>query len=113
MPTTSVDGWDAAIAGVIHISNAVENGLEGVIKDVAEIVVDKAQMLAPVRSGALRASIMVLDTAEDYAIVGALAPYAGFVEFGTSRMGAQPFMRPALAFVEQIFSKELFEAIEV
>lgn len=37
--------------------------------------------------------------------LGATAPYAGYVEFGTRRMGAQPYLRPAIdAFTSDMIS---------
>ena len=53
-----------------------------------------------VRTGRLRGSItLVLD--EDYigpyVDVGTNVEYAAFVELGTYRMGARPYLRPALA----------------
>lgn len=54
-----------------------------------------------VRSGRLRASItgVVLEDPAFglYASVGSNVFYAPFVEFGTQRMDARPFLRPALA----------------
>lgn len=72
----------------------VQQGLE----DCAEALVGHAQGYCPVRTGALRDSI-------DYEIVDDRnvairagsdeAYYAAYVEFGTSRNVAQPFLRPA------------------
>lgn len=58
-----------------------------------------AQRLAPVDTGFLRSSIGVEITRSAAgavtAIVAPTADYAGFVELGTSRAPAQPFMQPA------------------
>jgi len=56
----------------------------------AREVQDSAQAKVPVDTGALQASIQALP---DRVIVG--ATYAPFVEFGTSNMAAQPYLRPA------------------
>ena len=59
-----------------------------------------AQANAPVDTGALRASIYY-DTGEsDYGnamvVIGTTIRYGGFVEYGTYKMAAQPYLRPAL-----------------
>lgn len=53
-----------------------------------------------VRTGRLRASItwrLGKDTVGLYADVGSAVLYAPYVELGTSRMAARPYLRPALA----------------
>lgn len=62
-----------------------------------------AKRLCPVDTGRLRASItseVGKDSDGLYAVVGSDVEYAGYVEFGTSRNAAQPYLRPALAEVE-------------
>ena len=58
-----------------------------------------AKRLCPVDTGRLRASIawrMERDWRGLCAIVGTNVSYAAPIEFGTRRMRAQPFLRPAL-----------------
>lgn len=58
-----------------------------------------AKRLCPVDTGRLRASIawrMGRDWRGLYAIVGTNVHYAAYVEFGTRRMRARPYLRPAL-----------------
>lgn len=58
-----------------------------------------AKRLCPVDTGRLRASIthqIAKDGQGLFARVGSNVEYAPFVEFGTSRMAAQPFLRPSL-----------------
>ena len=56
-----------------------------------------ARVLAPVDTGNLRGSIQVrpASAALTEATVGPEAEYGVYVEYGTSRMAAQPYMRPA------------------
>lgn len=52
-----------------------------------------------VRTGLLRSSITWrpgIDAESPYVDVGSAVEYAAFVELGTSRMGARPYLRPAL-----------------
>lgn len=59
-----------------------------------------AKRLCPVDTGRLRASIThALDRDGEglLAVVGTDVEYAAFVELGTSRTRAQPYLRPALS----------------
>ena len=84
--------------------------LDPLLKIAAEAVVRDAQTFVPVDTGALRSSIHI----EPGGVLGykviagsptTLNPrsgtptsgYASYVEFGTSRMRARPYMRPALS----------------
>lgn len=62
----------------------------------ARVVETHAKVLCPVDTGALRNSIMVDEVTPNRAIIAPHTDYAEHVEFGTSRMAAQPYMRPAL-----------------
>lgn len=54
-----------------------------------------AKRLCPVDTGRLRNSIT--HTAdEEYAYIGTNVEYAPYIEYGTSRMDAQPFLKPAV-----------------
>lgn len=57
-----------------------------------------AQRLAPVDTGFLRSSIGVDISGAGHTVTAVVAPtadYAAYVELGTSRAAAQPFMQPA------------------
>ena len=68
---------------------------------------DEAKHIVPVRTGNLRDSIFTKEIAQMSFIIGADAPYAGFVEYGTSRMMARPFLRPAMLMYESIMISHL------
>lgn len=71
---------------------AQQDGLEA----GARIVETHAKVLCPVDTGFLRNSITVDEVTPMQAIIAPHTDYAEYVEFGTSRMAAQPYMRPAL-----------------
>ena len=55
-----------------------------------------AKKLCPVDTGRLRNSIThAVDMKEQCAIIGSNVEYAAYVELGTSRQKAQPYLRPA------------------
>ena len=71
---------------------AQQDGLEA----GARIVETHSKILCPVDTGFLRNSITVDEVTPVQAIIAPHTDYAEHVEFGTSRMEAQPYMRPAL-----------------
>src|SRR5262249_8084431 len=67
-----------------------------VLAQTAQEAAAIATQIVPVRTGALRASIFVQQDGDLRFLVGASQPYASFVELGTSRMEAQPYIGPAV-----------------
>jgi len=76
----------------------------------------EAQRLAPVKTGRLRESIQVRKLSETAWEVSVEAPYAAFVEYGTSRAAPRPCFRPAFEKVAARYTdlagKELNAAID-
>ena len=54
-----------------------------------------AKQLCPVDTGRLRNSITHAQQDEDSEVIGTNVKYAPFVELGTKRQKAQPYLRPA------------------
>lgn len=72
----------------------------------------KAKAKAPVKTGTLRRSIhSVFSNGGLTGIVGPSVLYGKFVEFGTRRMGARPFMRPAAEAVLPKFAAAVKRAL--
>ena len=80
------------IKDILH--DALKDGLE----DSTDILVNKTKSIVPRDTGTLRNSIEKDDSQlNDLRVtVGTDEDYADEVEFGTSRMAAQPFLRPAI-----------------
>ena len=57
-------------------------------------IIDYAQSIVPVDTGFLRNSAFIQVQPQDV-LIGFEAPYASYVEFGTYKMAAQPYMLPA------------------
>lgn len=88
--------------------------VQQVLKNGAIRVAERARELVPVRTGHLLASIRadvgdVEDSEEafDPVQVTAETPYASFVESGTSRMEAEPFLGPAIDEIEPQVLEEI------
>jgi HK97 gp10 family phage protein len=59
------------------------------------IIIKEARRIVPVDTGFLRDHIEMRKSKDETTIL-VDAPYAGDVEFGTSKMEAQPYLRPAI-----------------
>jgi HK97 gp10 family phage protein len=75
---------------LLSIIPRVELADKAVEEEAAHIVAAAAEAKAPVLTGHLQASI-----GEEGGEVVADTPYARFVEYGTRKMKAEPFLRPA------------------
>jgi HK97 gp10 family phage protein len=100
MMTMEIKGANEVIANLSHFSDGVSKKLVVACQMSQAQVVSFARLLCPVRTGNLRNSIQpgaveISDT-EVSADVEARMEYASFVEYGTRRMRAQPYLTPAL-----------------
>ena len=77
------------------LKKAVEQVKAVALKEAALIVEAAAKTLSPVDTGNLRGSI-THEVNPDNAKVGTNVEYSPYVEYGTSKMSAQPYLRPAL-----------------
>ena len=65
------------------------------VRDLVLLVEAEAKKRCPVDTGLLRASITPVIESWAAGYVGTNTAYAPFVEYGTSKMPAQPFLEPA------------------
>ena len=109
-------------ANLLTFTNAVDPETTSALNEVAEKIRDSAKENAPVDTGTLQKSIAKETITHKGKVksirvraggrvrnpkTGRLVDYASYVEFGTSRMAAQPFLRPA--YVEH--RQEILKAI--
>lgn len=78
-----------------NFASELQKKVDREVADIANKVAETARQHAPVRTGKLRDSIYVEDLGAGEYEIQANAEYATFVEYGTARSAAQPFMRPA------------------
>jgi len=90
MPALSVSAKDV----VNQVANFANPPI-GALQIAAQIVLDVAQANCPVDTGNLRDSAFMQALVGDVSF-GFSAEYASYVEFGTYKMAAQPFLRPAI-----------------
>lgn len=82
-----------------NASKNAGNIAEDIVKELGTIAFKSARQIVPVDTGRLKISIEQKFERRDLiseAEVGTDVPYAGYVEYGTSRQRAQPYMRPSL-----------------
>lgn len=77
-----------------------------------EAAVNRAQFNKGYSTGATRRSI-TLQVESDKAIVEALTSYSGYLEVGTRKMEAQPFMKPAIDEVAPKMVEEMAKWDEI
>lgn len=97
-----------------YIAEALNRELALALNEVGESIRDTAQGLCPVDTGRLRNSISFrlggagghfgfpgfgtsVGSGSSQIAIGSDVPYAAYVELGTSRMAARPYLRPAAA----------------
>ena len=75
-----------------------------------------AKAKVPVDTGTLKSSIAVGSVTDTEAVLVASTDYAAYVEFGTRRMAARPYMRPAVEDhideIEAVMSRVVDEALD-
>jgi len=93
-------------------SQALEEEVHNIVENAGDSMVTYAQGIVPVRTGNLMASIFA-DVDEDNlsVTIGATTDYASFIEYGTAKMRAQPFLQPAADVGEEEMNARIEEAI--
>ena len=96
------------------IAQLSEIGLAFTVDDLAEgalVIAQQAENNCPVDTGYLRSTVFVQENGDDVEI-GFEAPYASYVEFGTYKMAAQPFLRPAFDEAELQALSAIVDSVE-
>lgn len=87
--TVNEDNTEEASQGIVR---AIDRALE----EIGLAAEGYAKRACPVDTGNLRNSIThAVESGEDAVYIGTNVEYAPYVELGTSRQKAQPFLRPA------------------
>ncbi len=113
-----LSGVQALFMNFKHIQQAVLDDMESIIKRAAEKIREDAEKLAPERTGRLAGSIEIkkLEITKDEIRIG-VGPvgkdvfYWYFVEYGTSKMSAQPYLRPAFENNKDAVKREIMREI--
>lgn len=90
-----IKGTDEVIKNLDSFNNHIEKEVEKEIINTATKVQARAKQRCPVDTGSLRNSISIKKLDDMEVEVGAYMPYAAYVEFGTYKMKARPYLFPA------------------
>ena len=108
-------GWDTMIR-LTDPERTVElrKALNSILLEQMQMAIVMARTRCPVRTGALRDSIGILDIDEENMMItgGTELYYGRFVECGTYLMHARPFWRPAIWEAFFRARREMIEAHE-
>lgn len=78
------------------VTEGIESAIAVALEKIGLLAENYAAKECPVDTGNLRGSITYeVDTADNAVYIGTNVEYAPYVELGTSRQKAQPFLRPA------------------
>jgi HK97 gp10 family phage protein len=102
----SITGVEAIMRKLGSVKRAIDTGVfVNAVEEWARIeFVPRAQALAPFATGQLRNSI-TFETTGTQVFVFAGAAHASHVEFGTFKMAARPFIRPAYQAARPLLSR--------
>ena len=116
MPKTSikleVKGVKETLAQIDLRNKKVRQAVQEQVNKSALNIQREAKKRCPVDTGALRNSITVDFYGIMSAEIGPHMPYAPYVEYGTRKMRAQPFLFPAFEEERPKFEEELARAIK-
>lgn len=80
-----------------EVENALEQAVSRALFKVGAFVETEAKTVVPVDTGRLKNSIEHQEnSSEQYTEIGSKVEYAPYVETGTYKMKAQPYLRPSI-----------------
>lgn len=92
----AVDGVTVNEDNTEEVSQGIVRAIDRALEEIGLAAEGYAKRACPVDTGNLRNSIThAVEGSEDAVYVGTNVEYAPYVEMGTSRTAAQPFLRPA------------------
>ena len=102
-------GLDSALSRLLQMPRKLDRLVQQETEKTAQEALSRAQSLVPVRTGALRNSLQQSPITNGAEIL-ARRPYAIYLEYGTRRMSARPFLLPALQ--ESDYSARMTRAMQ-
>lgn len=104
--TVEIKGIEKLVYEIRKLQSDVRKKVEKLIVQAGVKTQKGARMRVPVRTGALRNSIQMSKYA-NIVKVGAYMPYASFVEYGTRKMKARPYLTPSYEEALKELNQEL------
>jgi len=114
--TIDIDGITRLTAKLNALDAALPDAEEAKMRQALLRIERDAKQIVPVDTGNLKGSIesrvIRNSDGEVVGVVGSNVRYAPFIEFGTSKMSAQPFLRPAVERNRETIRSLLGEGFE-
>jgi HK97 gp10 family phage protein len=89
------------------LTAALRPAVRTIVQETILAIETTAKIKVPVDTGALRASILSDMTGDTSGEVATNIEYSVYVEYGTVKMGAQPYMTPAAEAERRHFMRKL------
>lgn len=106
------NGGDKARRRLERIADRLARATDAACEEFAEEVKVHMQGIVAVDTGTLKESIEVVKVGDTYTVGPRGVDYAGFVENGTSRSPAQPYVAPTIQWAKQVGPKRIARKIE-
>lgn len=85
---------------------------KGAFQELGKEMLQVINARTPVRTGYLRSQNEIEEISEDSLRIAISTPYAGFVDFGTSKVAAPPFFGPVVDIIAKKFPQIVFERLD-
>lgn len=105
--------WEEMKKLAVTFQVAARHDFSPEVLAAGKILRDEAKRRAPVRTGFLRSKITAKKAGRNGADVISAAPYAAYVEFGTSKMAPRSHMRPAIEATMDDMVATIIEGVEL
>lgn len=105
--------WEELKNLAVTFQIAARHDFSPQVLEAGKILRDEAKRRAPVRTGFLRSKITAKKAGRNGADVISAAPYAAYVEYGTSKMAPRSHMRPALEATIDDMAAAIIEGVEL
>lgn len=105
--------WEEMKKLAVTFQVAARHDFSPEVLAAGKILRDEAKRRAPVRTGYLRSKITAAKAGKNAADVISAAPYAAYVEFGTSKMAPRAHLRPAIEATMDDMVATIIEGVEM
>lgn len=115
--TATIRGIGAVVRNLEKAQKQIEDGVRKAAMRTAFEIEAEAVSRVPVDSGRLKGSISTQEVGDVIEVgsgvkAGSEVEYAHFVEFGTSRQAAQPYLQPAVEIAKQKYPNMIIEDVK-
>lgn len=107
-----MNGFGGARRRLERLADRIAGATEKAVDEFADEVVDHMQGIVPVDTGKLRRSIEKKKEGDKVTVGPRGVDYAEFVEKGTSRTPAQPYVQPTIDWAQRVGPRRIARRIE-